>query len=60
MITRSSSEAELVVLEVASTFTGWYKNLLSDLGIDVGAIPIYQDNKSTIIMAAQGGNFQST
>ena len=60
MITRSSSEAELVVLEEASTFTGWYKNLLSDLGIDVGAIPIYQDNKSTIIMAAQGGNFQRT
>jgi hypothetical protein len=33
IITRSSSEAELVVLEEASTFTGWYKHLLLDLGI---------------------------
>jgi hypothetical protein len=60
IITRSSSEAELVVLEEASTFTGWYKHLLLDLGIDVGPIPIYQDNKSTIILAAQGGSFQRT
>ena len=39
----------------------WYKMLLSDLGVCVtDRIPLYQDNKSTIIMAVQGGSFQRT
>jgi hypothetical protein len=60
-ITRSSSESELFTVEDASTFVVWLKTLLLDLGIDIlDPIPVFQDNKSTIIMAIQGGNFKRT
>ena len=61
MITRSSSESELVALEEASTYAPWYILLLYDLGVtEITPIPIYQDNKSTIIMAVSGGSFKRT
>jgi hypothetical protein len=59
-ITRSSSETELVVLEDGSTFAVWYILLLAGLGKKIRSLPVLQDNKSTIIMAAQGGNFKRT
>ena len=61
MITRSSSESELCGAEEAATYAVWYKLLLSDMGFKlVDRMPLYQDNKSTIIMAVQGGSFQRT
>lgn len=59
--TRSSSESELYCLEEASTYTEWYTMLLGAMGVgDTRPIRVYQDNKSTIIMAVQGGNFKRT
>jgi hypothetical protein len=61
LMTRSSSESELCSLEDASTYAVWYCNLLEDLGFkDVRPITIFQDNKSTIIMAVQGATFRRT
>lgn len=55
-ITRSSSESELVTLEEASTYAVWLKHLLQELDqtLEIKAIPIYQDNLSTIIIANTG------
>jgi hypothetical protein len=58
--TRSSSESELVVLEEASTFPAWLTCLLQDLHIANKLPTIYQDNKSTMILAVNGGNFGRT
>ena len=61
MITRSSSESELVSLEEASTYAVWYALLLFELGCgEVKPIKIYQDNKSTMVMAAVGPTFRRT
>ena len=61
MMTRSSSESELCAAEEAATYAVWYKSLLSDMGIKlVDPIVLFQDNKSTIIMAVQGGSFKRT
>jgi hypothetical protein len=61
MITRSSSESELCALEDASTYSVWYRLLLNDMGVDSSKpIATYQDNKSTIIMAATGATFKRT
>ena len=61
MITRSSSESELCGAEEAATYAVWYKMLLFEMGVRLHTpIPLYQDNKSTIIMAVQGGSFQRT
>jgi hypothetical protein len=70
IITRSSSETELVCLEEASTFPVWINRLIKDLKLDtagparlvvkIGAPVIYQDNKSTMLLAKNGGSFQRT
>ena len=61
MATRSSSESELIVLEEASSYVEWYQSLLSEFEVTGGEpMKVYQDNKSTIIMAVQGGNFKRT
>jgi hypothetical protein len=61
MITRSSSESELCALEDASTYAVWYCLLLTDLGVPCAKpITVFQDNKSTIIMAIQGATFKRT
>jgi len=60
-ITRSSSESELVTLDNSVTYAIWIMQLLEDLGYPQHEpIPIYQDNKSTIIMATKGGTFKRT
>ena len=60
-ITRSSSESELFTLEDASTYSTWLAQLLTDMHVNLSEpIKIFQDNKSTIIMAVQGGNFKRT
>jgi hypothetical protein len=61
LMTRSSSESELCSLEEASTYAMWYIWLLHELSVPFcKPINIYQDNKSTIIMAIQGATFRRT
>lgn len=58
-MTRSSSESELYALEEASTYAGWLKMLLTELGVPTTMpVPTFQDNKSAIIIAAMGGHFK--
>jgi hypothetical protein len=60
-VTRSSTESELYALEEASTYSVWLRLLLKEFGLPIkGPIPTFQDNKSTIIIAIQGGNFKRT
>ena len=44
LVTRSSTESELVVLEEAVTFAILIKKLLKELQVFDGPITIYQDN----------------
>ena len=60
LVTRSSTESELVVLEEATTFAIWLKKLLKELQIWDGPVTIYQDNKSTMSIALKGGTFTRT
>jgi hypothetical protein len=48
------------VLEEASTFPAWLTCLLQDLHIANKLPIIYQDNKSTMILAVNGGSFGRT
>jgi hypothetical protein len=60
-VTRSSTESELYALEEASTYAVWLRVLLKEFYIPTnGPIHTFQDNKSTIIIAVQGGNFKRT
>lgn len=59
MITRSSSESELIAAEEGSTYAKWLHVMLNDLGVPMSSpIELMQDNKSTIILAAGGGTFK--
>jgi hypothetical protein len=61
LATRSSTESELVALEVSITYAIWWRQLLKDLEIITEEpIIVYQDNKSSIIIALKGGNFDRT
>jgi hypothetical protein len=61
MMTRSTSESELFLLEDASIYALWYKILLKDMVVNCNEpIKVYQDNKSTITMAMQGASFKRT
>ena len=60
-VTRSSSETELIALEDSVTFVIWTRELLREIGqLEKEPTTIFQDNKSTIILAMQGGNFKRT
>jgi hypothetical protein len=58
MITRSSSEAEIVALEVIACEVQWCRNLLEEIGYKQGATVIHQDNLSTISLV-EGGRLTS-
>jgi hypothetical protein len=61
IMTRSSSESELVTTEDGSTFVVWTTQLLQDMGFPPQKpVKVFQDNLSTIIMAEQGGSFKRT
>jgi hypothetical protein len=61
MMTRSTSESELCALEEASTYAVWIRVLMRDLRVgNDHPVTVHQDNKSTIIMAVQGGSFKRT
>jgi len=56
---RSSSEAELISTEDCSTYAPFMRRLTSFIGVKhTGPSLFYQDNKSTIIVAGQGGSFK--
>ena len=60
-VARSSTEAELMSLEDATTYVVWTQLLLKEMGISQQKPTlIHQDNKSTIHMAQFGGNFKRT
>jgi glutamate 5-kinase len=61
LITRSSTESELVTLEEAVTLSLWISHVLAEL--EVGWKPpvtVLQDNDSTRIIAENGGSWQRT
>jgi len=61
LVSRSSTEAELIALHDASPQVTWTRQLLEELGHTQGPATIFQDNKSTIFMAERGsGNFNRT
>jgi hypothetical protein len=54
LVTRSSTEAELVGLSDGTPTVLWVKNFLESQGYDVGPAIVHQDNKSTMILAEKG------
>jgi hypothetical protein len=61
LVSRSSTEAELISLHDSSPQVIWTRQLLEELGHAQGPATVYQDNKSTIFMAKRGsGNFNRT
>ena len=61
VVVKSSTEGELVGLSDKVDVGIWLKYFLSECGILVGKIIVYQDNESTIGMAVRGyGSFSHT
>jgi hypothetical protein len=59
MVTRSSTESELVALEEAMTYVVWMRKLLSELGFDqTSPTPVFQDNTSTMGIGKKGTAFK--
>ena len=54
IITRSSTEAELVGISDALSQILWYREYLLSFGLDLGPATIFQDNMSTIFLANKG------
>jgi hypothetical protein len=54
LVTRSSTEAELVGLADGIPTVLWTKNFLEEQGFKVKAATVHQDNKSTIVLAEKG------
>lgn len=50
LVTKSSTEAELVALSDGSTDIIWLRELLRDQGYDIGPVTIFEDNQSVIAM----------
>jgi hypothetical protein len=61
LVTRSSTESELVCLDEAVTYSLWLTSLLRELLPSFKPpVRIMQDNKSTMAIAMNGGNFNRT
>jgi hypothetical protein len=54
IVTKSSTEAELVGLSDSLAQVLWTRYFLQSQGYDVGAVKVYQDNKSAILLAENG------
>jgi len=54
IVSKSSTEAELVALSDCSSMVIWCRNFLLEQGYDAPAALIYQDNKSTMAMLKAG------
>src|SRR6201984_1837554 len=51
-IALSSTEAEYMSLSDTSKQLIWFKSLLTELGIEIGPIPLYGDNQGSIFLAS--------
>jgi hypothetical protein len=51
LVAKSSTEAELIALSDATSQVIWCREFLSAQGYPVGPAKVYQDNKSTILLA---------
>ena len=62
MISRSSTESEIIALDETSTFVVWIRFLCNELNVkQLKPTVIFQDNKSAIqIMSEDKGNFKRT
>lgn len=54
IVSKSSTEAELVALSDCSSMAIWVRNFLLEQGYETPEVLIYQDNKSTIAMLKAG------
>ena len=54
LVTKSSTEAELVALSDGLSMVLWAKNFVEAQGYNVQKAVIHQDNKSTIALAEKG------
>jgi hypothetical protein len=54
ILTRSSTESELVGISDALSLILWSREYLLSSGIDIGTAIVFQDNKSTIFLANKG------
>jgi hypothetical protein len=50
-VSQSSAEAELISLYDAVTYLKWVASIYEELGYGCKPIPVYEDNKSTIMMS---------
>jgi len=48
MVTRSSTESEIVALSDATTQIMWFRRWLAEQGYDVAPIKVYQDNMAVL------------
>jgi len=61
IVTLSSTEAELMALKQACTYATYFRQFLDELNLCRGMpITVLQDNKSAMIIALHGGNFDRT
>jgi tagatose-1,6-bisphosphate aldolase non-catalytic subunit AgaZ/GatZ len=56
LVTKSSTEAELVALSDLSSLVIWIREFLLGQGEDVGAATVFQDNMSTIALIDRGSS----
>lgn len=54
LVAKSSTEAELIALSDAASQVIWCREFLLAQGYSIGPAKIYQDNKSTILLAEKG------
>ena len=54
LVSKSSSEAELIALSDSTSQVIWTRDFLIHQGYEMGAADIMQDNKSTIMLAEKG------
>ena len=56
LVSRSSTESELIALDDSICFVLWCRRLLKELGYHQGPTTVFQDNKSAIIISEKGFN----
>jgi hypothetical protein len=54
LVSKSSTEAELIALSDGLSQVLWTKNFLGSQGYDTGSAVVHQDNQSTIVLANKG------
>jgi hypothetical protein len=54
IVTKSSTEAELAAASDGLGYAIWARNFMKNMGYDVPAIKLFQDNKSAITLAEKG------